>query len=480
MTPFERAILRPLCALCLVALSAPTTSLLQPAALAARGAAPPAIAFSGWVEGATADGAHAVQISVRKDATGAQMVHLSIEVGLRGRQRLAPAPMSGSSSYEFILPASDLIVSALGATLDTRHDLGVYGRITARWRYLAPPTAVSGSWPCSSETISGQRAAAVVVATVALTFPCDGAVRGSLRGTNLPVFLGQVVPSPTTGGDVALTDGLMLTVDTSEGAHQTSLSVDGPSDALPVLQVNETTIYSTTAGLVYATHTATDTMTVGSLSFDLASTRVAALHYRGVLGSADLTFRVQSHALTTYDPAGSYCDGQLPTGGHNPQPFVTTFQSPTVGGWATLSACATMSATFTQAPATLSVYSAAGLPGAFAVRHVSPANGARGVPIASAIAVTFNQPLASRTDISFSTIKQPPPLYTLRADVIRLGVKGALFAAVGQPTYNPATRTATWRLGAPLRPHALYTLRVSASSLLGGSVTWTTYFTTGG
>lgn len=146
----------------------------------------------------------------------------------------------------------------------------------------------------------------------------DGAVRGSLRGTNLPVSLGQDVPSPNTGGDVALTDGLLLTVDTSEGAHQTSLSVDGLGDVLPVLQVNETTTYSTTAGLVYATHTATDTMTVGSLSFDLASTRVAALHYRGILGSADLTFRVQSHALTTYDPAGSHCDAQLPTGGPNP------------------------------------------------------------------------------------------------------------------------------------------------------------------
>jgi hypothetical protein len=448
-------------------------------ALAATHSSANVLNFDTTLSGLTADKKNNVSVEVANNP-GTSKVSVTISVNGSQTQGLA------GSTYQFDLPASDLVITATGAKLDTHKDLGKYGRITAQWTYTSRAKTIQGANNCSpgvSTTVT--RTLATASAKLSLTFPCDGAVNAQLHAKNVDIDSGAAPATSSNTGSRALSSiyftGAFATRNTKAGQLGVGAykMTNGPS----LFFVSIGTSSTAAVGLVNSTHFASDKLPSNGLT--TGANPAATLQYRGTLGSAKLQFARsgQSFSFTSSgacvypgasaaDQAKSVTLSTLQASVSGPVNLVacttakTTFGSGDTGVLISTSAAAANAPTPTPLPggvATPITVPTIPSTGGMTVVKLTPADGATGVSTTAPISVTLSAaPKNNQVTMILTEVNNPAGVVVLPP-----------------PTYDPATMTATTTPLAPLTPNTQYKLTLVAVGAAGGFVSSSTTFTTG-
>ncbi|MDB5058880.1 MAG: hypothetical protein JWO59_2352 [Chloroflexi bacterium] len=479
--------------LCLAALLSIATAVLPLPSRSFGHAAPhvaasSSVSFDTTISGITSDKHHVVSVEVQRNDANHTVV-LTITVHGSKTQKGA------SSSYQFSLPAGDLTVTRnlhpRTAHLDTHQHLGQYGHITASWTY-GTKGATLQTFNASGCTAIGAASTTTITRFIAsgsamldLTFPCEGAIRAQLKGTNLNIDSGQALALALNGDGIqGLGANLYFTTTAALRRTGTKQIVVGGfkiSNGPASIFVSTSTDTHAATGLVNTTHIASDAMPAGGLSNPTSSS--AKLVYNGVLGSANLTFSRAGQSVSVNRAAGCV----------NPQASdkATLVSVQTAGGdvagSASLAACGTVAVTFhagdvgivavTGAPsASTSVTPVVTAPtpvpgnggaivsiGGLGITSISPTNGATGVSTSPIIHAIFTGTL------------EPNKITVL---LIEAGNPAGI-VMLPPPTLDAASNSISTTPAIALKPNTSYKLLVSALNSSGGMTSSNSTFTTG-
>jgi hypothetical protein len=274
---------------------------------------------------------------------GDKTVQLSISLNAGGLTNIK------GSSYTFMIPAKDLTVSAgKSASLDTRKDLGAYGRITAKWTFTpstaATPTATPTADACNPYATGGgniTRINASYTATISLNFPCEHAVQGTLAGTT-EIDNGGI---PATSSSTSVSSLTYKAAMASQAATKQTISVIGyrMGDGSGTIMVSVTLPSNASTGLTNSQHFAMDKIVAPASSLSIANS-TATIAYSGVLGSAKLAFNGRgspyslSRPVKCYNPNASKADLA--------KSVQTSISQATVSGPVNMTACVPVKTTF--------------------------------------------------------------------------------------------------------------------------------------
>lgn len=415
---------------------------------AAVAATLPAGGFASSFGGSSSDGKRQVRLVVARSVlNGAVQLAVTLTAGAAKPQR--------TSTYTFTVPSRDLQVTASGATLDTHGDLGSYGHIAAKWVYQG--TTSQRSAICGVAAVTpGPRTVATVSATLSLHLPCEGAVSATLTVAAVGIDRIAAPASSTPVGRGLFTVRSLVAKQQGRTAVAVGTYSYRSGDSLVVASL--ATSYPASSRLIAETHSGIDMVTAASGSLSVSPTG-STLHYRGALGSVDLSARAQGLPGATSAPAGCYDGSGIVD--RSMQVRVTTAQA-AVTGSASLTICASARATFgagdiatvtstgvtaPQPSATPSTSSGpATASGAIRIVRTVPANGASGVSTTGALRITFSSDPLPKGILLFVHPKKSPGSYVL----------------VTTPIYDAATRTATSRPVRPFRPNSTYLVQIYA------------------
>jgi hypothetical protein len=450
--------------------------------------------FNTTLTGTTADGKHTVAINVNWDSLIKTHVNLVVSVD-KGTGSLSAL---NGSSYTFTLPIKDFTLTANSAILDTHTDLGKFGHITAHWTYVTK----SETTTCFSVSTT-QHVIAAGSATFNLSFPCDGAIAGKISGSNVD---SDNATQSSEGSRSSAYNGLPSLLFTAATAQHTSKGIDleigayqfgsqgnivyvsigagnGGNDATSSTSTNAATgLTSTEFGLTQYSHFASDTLTRGSLT--TGQNPAASLHYKGILGTANLVWHDKSGGNFSITMQGN-CLNKALTGDAAKASIVFSTQQATLSGSANVKTCVADTATFasTDSGGVISTHKGTApaggttIPGAptptpgtgggtsvgtgnFAVSNITPANGATGVSTSPTISVTFSGAPGKTVEVILIQANNP-------AGVVML------------PPPSVSGNTITTTPATPLTANTEYKLTVVAQGAAGGFVTSNTTFTTG-
>ncbi len=374
-------------------------------------------------------------------------VHLGISIANAGGLQ---------SDYTFVVPASDLAIGSAGASLDTHGHLGKYGRISVRWTYAGQPATIQIPADSCSHSFARSitRVIASAVAQLNLMLPCDGSVIMALSGAGLDLYRGQnVIPPSSSSSPGTEQIHTSASVSASKNMGATRLQIIGLRQGnSAAIDISVSTSITTTTGLVDISHSGRDALPPAGLT--TGANPAAMLTYKGILGSASLTF-ASTQASTDYVSAGCFLPG-VAKADRNKTISLQSAQA-TVTGSVALNVCGAVAATLgggdqgfvdVVGPATTGGIPGSGTDGNYpAIVQMSPPPG-RPLSTTPTITATFASALPANAHVTFA-LAGPGGSATLPAAL----VTGNTAAVVVDSC-------------SPLKP-GTYTLRVDASDNSG-------------
>src|SRR5665213_1077617 len=187
------------------------------------------LAFDTHLVGNTKDNLSTLDIEVEQNALDKSVI-LNVSIVSNKPTRIFVA----GSRYQFHLPAKDLTVTLAGQTgqahLNTHHDLGAYGFVTADWT-ITSSTSIPGDPHCvglaAGSTITRYNATFSKPAQIHLNFTCAGTLIVAESGASSPIDSGGVAPATTPGSSSIPTSFNMTTAAASWTKARTTYSVAG-------------------------------------------------------------------------------------------------------------------------------------------------------------------------------------------------------------------------------------------------------------
>jgi hypothetical protein len=347
------------------------------------------LAFDTHLAGNTKDNLSTLDIEVEQNASD-KLVILNVSIVSNKPTRNFVA----GSRYQFHLPARDLTVSLAGQTgqahLNTHHDLGAYGSVTADWT-ITSSTSIPADPTCvglaAGTTFTRYYAATSKPAQIHLNFTCDGTLIVAVSGTSLWIDSGVVATATTPGSSSIPTSFNVTTAVATWTKSRTTYSVAGTwhNDGTSNIAFITDTRYAAATPLADEAHYALDAQVPTQV---MAGT--VQLKYSGEIGSANLLFTTLKGRVPSRKNIPLKCMNRSNTSGASVTMNSSSVRvtGSVVTGPDALAACVAVKATLGNPPNTMAkgsiVTISMAASGATSAATSTPAAGGGGVPTAGA------------------------------------------------------------------------------------------------
>jgi hypothetical protein len=347
------------------------------------------LAFDTHLVGNTKDNLSTLDVEVEQNALDTSVI-LNVSAISNKPTRILQA----GSRYQFHLPAKDLTVSLAGQTgqahLNTHHDLGAYGFVTADWT-ITSSTSIPGDPNCvglaAGATITSYNATFSKPAQIHLNVTCDGTLIVAESGTSLPIDSGVVATATTPGSPTYPMSFNMTTTAATWTKSRTTYSVAGTwrNGGTSYIAFTTDTSSAGAGPLADESHFAMDALAPAPVKAGAVQ-----LRYSGNLASADLLFTTRKGRLHSTKNIPLKCMNESNTSDASVtmnSSSATVTGSSVVAGPDALAACMAFNATLGNAPNTMANGSiettSMATGGATPAATSTPAAGGGGVPTAA-------------------------------------------------------------------------------------------------